>query len=74
MDEQTEHRSEEAAPTFLRERDLADRWHKSVRTLQRWRKEGYGPAHVQIGGTCLYRLGDVLDYEAAMRRGGETGR
>ena len=72
MDEQQRNRSEAAALTFLRERDLAARWHKSIRTLQRWRKEGYGPAYLQIGGTCLYRLGDILDYEAAMCRGGNV--
>lgn len=70
MDEQKKYLSEAAAPVFLRERDLAQRWHKSIRSLQRWRKEGFGPAYVQIGGSCLYRLGDILDFEAAMCRGG----
>lgn len=29
---------------LLQDRDLVARWRKSIRTLQRWRAEGYGPA------------------------------
>lgn len=57
---------------LITERDLAERWRKSVRTLQRWRAEGYGPAYIHIGGTVCYRVGDVLAYENLMRRGGEA--
>ena len=56
---------------LLQDRDLAARWHKSVRTLQRWRAEGYGPAWLQIGGTIFYRLEDVFAFEARVRCGGE---
>jgi hypothetical protein len=56
--------------TLIRDRDLADRWQKSLRTLQRWRSEGYGPAYLRIGGTVFYRLSDVLAFEANVRRGG----
>lgn len=56
---------------LLQDRDLAARWRKSVRTLQRWRAEGYGPASLQIGGTIFYRLEDVLAFEARVRSGGE---
>ena len=58
--------------TFLRERDLALRWHKSIRSLQRWRMEGSGPAYVRLGGSIRYRLSDVRAYEAAARSGGEA--
>ena len=53
------------------ESDLAQRWHKSVRTLKRWRAEGYGPAYLRIGGTVLYRLSDVTAFEDRVR---QTGR
>lgn len=55
----------------LTESDLAQRWHKSVRTLKRWRAEGYGPAYLRIGGTVLYRLSDVTAFEDRVR---QTGR
>jgi hypothetical protein len=52
---------------------LAARWGKSVRTLQRWRAERYGPAYLRVGGTVLYRMSDVLAFEDAVRRNGESG-
>ena len=55
---------------FLRERELADRWKTSVRTLQRWRASGLGPGYVLIGGTIRYRFSDVIDFERRMSRGG----
>ena len=57
---------------LLRERELAERWKTSCRTLQRWRAEATGPAHILIGGAVRYRLADVVAYEASMRRGGDT--
>jgi len=53
------------------ERALAHRWNKSLRTLQRWRSEGYGPPYIRIGGTIHYRVGDVLDFEDRHRCNGE---
>lgn len=55
---------------LILERDLADRWQKSIRTLQRWRAENYGPAYVLVGGTIHYRVRDVLAFEARQTRGG----
>lgn len=57
---------------LIRQRDLAMRWQKSVRTLQRWRTDGYGPACLQIGGTIMYRWGDILAFEQRQRHGGEA--
>ena len=54
------------------ERVLAARWNRSVRTLQRWRAQGYGPAFMLIGASIYYRLEDVLSFEARMRRGDEA--
>jgi hypothetical protein len=53
------------------EHALAQRWDKSVRTLQRWRSEGYGPPYIRIGGTIHYRVGDVFAFEDRQRHGGE---
>jgi hypothetical protein len=54
----------------MTEPELADRWQKSVRTLQRWRRDGYGPAYLRIGGTIHYRVQDILAFEAATCVGG----
>lgn len=55
---------------LIRERELAERWKTSRRTLQRWRAEGSGPPYILIGGAVRYRLADVAAYEERMRRGG----
>lgn len=56
---------------LLSERALALRYGKTVRTLQRWRAEGYGPAFLRIGGSIFYRTEDIETFEAAIRKGGE---
>ncbi|RDD64189.1 DNA-binding protein [Thalassococcus profundi] len=45
--------------------ELAARWKVSIRTLERWRAERYGPAWITIGGSIRYRIPDVLAWEAA---------
>lgn len=52
----------------LTEADLVLHWQKSVRTLQRWRAEGYGPTWIVIGGTIRYRWRDIVAFEDRMRR------
>lgn len=56
--------------SYLRQRQLAQRWSLSVRTLEAWRLHGKGPAWLKIGGRVLYPLVDVEAFEAASRRGG----
>ena len=51
----------------VHERDLARRYGKSVRSLQRWRTTKFGPPYMRIGGSIYYRLGDVLAFEAEQR-------
>lgn len=48
--------------------ELADRWHISERTLERWRWVGEGPAYLKIGGRVVYRLEDIEAYEATNLR------
>lgn len=55
---------------FVAEADLASRYGKAVRTLQRWRAKGYGPTFMRIGGSIFYRLEDIKAFEARMRQGG----
>jgi len=49
--------------------DLAERWHVSPRTLERWRSRGIGPRWIALPGRVLYRIEDVLAYEQAHLHG-----
>jgi hypothetical protein len=59
---------------LIRERDLARRWQKSLRTLQRWRRAELGPAWLRIGTTVYYRIEDIHAFELAKRRPGWVAR
>jgi hypothetical protein len=50
------------------QKELADRWNVSPRTLERWRWLGRPPACLKIGGRVAYRMKDVLAFEAAQLR------
>jgi hypothetical protein len=52
-------------PRHLRQIDLARRWCVSPRTLERWRWLRQGPAYLKLGGVVVYRLEDVVAFEAA---------
>jgi hypothetical protein len=52
----------------LNEKQLAERWGVSVRTLQAARVKGGGVSFVRIGRSVRYRLEDVLAYERARLR------
>jgi hypothetical protein len=54
----------------LLQAELARRWRISPRSLERWRWLKMGPPYVKVGGRVVYRLEDVLAYEAARLRGG----
>ena len=49
----------------LNQRNLAQRWHVSEATLERWRCEGIGPKFLKLTGRVLYRLVDIEAYEEA---------
>jgi len=48
--------------------ELAERWHISPRTLERWRWTGEGPLFIKIGGRVVYRVSDIEAYEQSMIR------
>jgi predicted site-specific integrase-resolvase len=52
----------------LKQRELADRWNISPRTLERWRWVGEGPQYLKVGGRVAYRLEDVEAYERKQLR------
>ena len=47
---------------LLTEIHAADFLSMSVRTLQSWRTQGRGPAHVQAGRAIRYRRSDLVDW------------
>ncbi|MGE0759586.1 MAG: helix-turn-helix transcriptional regulator [Pirellulaceae bacterium] len=61
----------QVAQQHLNQLDLARRWRMSERTLERWRWQKSGPPYLKVGGRVIYRLDDVLTYEAAQRRTGD---
>lgn len=50
-------------PTRLNQKELAERWTISYRTLERWRWAGEGPAYMKIGGRVVYRLANIEAFE-----------
>jgi hypothetical protein len=56
----------------LTQRQLADRWQMSPRTLERWRWLGEGPRFLKIGSRVVYRLQDIEHYEAEQLRDSTT--
>jgi len=52
---------------FLSEGELAQRWRRCRRTLQRWRAAGTGPNYHVFNGRILYDLDDVIAFEKATR-------
>jgi hypothetical protein len=58
----------------LNQKQLAERWHISPRTLERWRSSRRGPRFIKIGARCIYRLADVEEYEEAQTRGPAAAR
>jgi hypothetical protein len=49
----------------LDQKNLADRWLVSPRTLEQWRWQGKGPRYLKIGGRVVYRHQDIETFEAA---------
>ena len=52
----------------LNQRELAERWDISVRTLERWRWLLQGPPFLKLGGRIVYRIEDIEAYETAQRK------
>ncbi len=53
---------------LFRAHELARRLGVSVRSLERWRAEGTGPAYTRAGGIILYSEADVTEWLARNRR------
>lgn len=53
---------------MLSEQQAADTLCQSVRTLQKWRVTGFGPAYFKIGRSVRYRRQELLDWIESRRR------
>jgi hypothetical protein len=51
---------------YLTEKEFSERYHLGMRTVQRWRTTGDGPAFARVGPRrILYRLADCEAWVAA---------
>lgn len=58
----------------LTPKQLANRWHLSEKTLERWRHEGSGPLFLKLGNRVLYPLEQIEVTEAqSLRQTFSTG-
>jgi excisionase family DNA binding protein len=56
---------------LLTQQQLADELQVSLRTLERWRQEGTGPAFIRVGRSPRYRRADIDAWLERQRRGEE---
>jgi excisionase family DNA binding protein len=54
---------------LLTQRQLAEELQVSLRTLERWRQEGTGPAFIRVGRSPRYRRSDIDAWLDRQRRG-----
>ena len=54
---------------LVSESNLAARWNKSPRTVQRMRARREVPPWFSIGRSVYYRYGDILEFEMNARHG-----
>lgn len=47
---------------LLRTRDLAEMLNVDVSTIYRWRRNGFGPRSIKVGGLVRYDKADVQRY------------
>jgi predicted site-specific integrase-resolvase len=57
----------------LNQKQLAERWNVSPRTLERWRWLGQGPVYLKLGGRVIYRLDEIEKFEAERLHANTTG-
>lgn len=58
----------------LTPKQLANRWHLSEKTLERWRHEGSGPLFLKLGNRVLYPLEQIEVTESqSLRQTFSTG-
>jgi len=48
----------------LTERELAEMWNVSPKTLQRWRTEGRGPRYLKLSKKVVYPLEQIRTFES----------
>lgn len=55
-------------PLWLDRFELAGRFGVSPRTVETWRRTGFGPAGVRVGRRVRYRLVDVVAFEDSLSK------
>jgi hypothetical protein len=60
----TQTRTGAANSRYYTTAQAAERLHSAVRTLERWRQTGFGPAYVKLGKRVLYSEESLAAWEA----------
>lgn len=51
---------------YLTEKEVADRYKVTIKTVQKWRRLGIGPRYHRVAKrTIRYSLADLADYDAS---------
>jgi hypothetical protein len=53
---------------LLTEAEASKRVKKAPRTLENWRRSGFGPAFIKLGRSVFYRASDLESWVEAQRR------
>ena len=56
------------AVELVTQQQLANELQVSIRTLERWRKDGTGPAFIRVGRSLRYRRSDIDAWLTQQRR------
>jgi len=49
--------------THLNQKELAELWGISTKTLEAWRAKGVGPSYKKLGNNIRYTRSDIENYE-----------
>lgn len=63
-----EHDKSPVSIKHIDQKQLAERWNISAKTLERWRWAGEGPRFLKLGGRVVYRITDIEAFEEAQLR------
>ena len=52
---------------YLTNKELAQRWVRSPRTIEGWRAKKTGPNYLDLNGKILYDLDEIIKFENASK-------
>ena len=58
---------ERESARLMSQRETANFMGRSVRTLAIWRRKGYGPVFLKVGGAVMYSREDIAEFYRSIR-------